>query len=142
MDAPVVKPPRFLRLLTRRFFRRRRPFNGLFDKLPEPVSKNERAAHLVGLRFEDREGGALGVVPFDQPCELGYHCPVCEYPAEINGTLDERLFWSEYEGFLWCAICNKDYPSCLCLPNDPNKAISTYLSTVGAAIERFRNHLP
>jgi hypothetical protein len=122
--------------------RRPKPFNGLFDPLPSPYSKNDQAAHLVGLRFEDRPGGALGVMPFDQPCELGYHCPVCKYPAEIGGHLDERLFWSEYEGFLWCAICNFDYPSCLCRPDNPKSATEIYLSTIGDAIERFRRHLP
>ena len=128
--------------LTALFKRRRRPFNALFDPFPDPVSKNERAEHLVGLRFEDREDKGLGVMPFDQPCELDYHCPVCQYPQDRNGRLDERLLWSEYEGFLWCAVCNRDYPSCLCLPENPKRAVDVYLSTVGDAIERFRRSLP
>ena len=126
-----------------RLFRRKpRPFNALFDPFPSPVSKNERAEHLVGLRFEHREDKGYGVLMFDQPCELGYHCPACKYPRVVDGTFDERLLWSEYDGFLWCAICNRDYPSCLCLPDEPERAIGVYLSTVGDAIERFRGNLP
>ena len=119
-----------------------RPFNALFDPFPSPVSKNDRAEDLVGKRFENFEDQGRGVVPIDEPVELGFHCPVCEYPRVVGGTFDERLLWSEYEGFLWCAVCNQDYPSCLCLPDDPVRAISVYLSTVGDAIERFRLNLP
>ena len=72
-------------------------------------SKNERAEKIAGKRKLD------GAIPFDQPCELGYHCPVCEYELVSDGNFDERLGWSEYNGFLWCAVCNVDYPSCLCL---------------------------
>lgn len=59
-------------------------------------------------------------IPFDQPCELGYHCPICKYPQDVNGNYDGRLQWSEYEGFLWCSVCKKDIPSCLCVPIDNN----------------------
>jgi len=73
--------------------------------------ENKRAEKLMGKRnLPDN------AVPFDQPCELGYHCPVCKY-SEINNQnreWDERLQWSEYNGFIWCFVCNKDYPSCLC----------------------------
>ena len=76
-----------------RLFRRKaRPFNALFDPFPSPVSKNERAEHLVGLRFEERKDKGFGVI------------------------IDERLLWSDYDGFLWCAICNRDYPSCFVPP--------------------------
>ena len=37
----------------------------------------------------------------------------------VDGNYDERLTWSEYNGFLWCAVCNEDYPSALCHPLDP-----------------------
>ena len=63
---------------------------------------------------------------FDFPCELGYHCPKCKYKNTVNGEYDTRLNWSEYEGFLWCSVCNKDYPSCLCMP-DKDKATDIYL---------------
>jgi hypothetical protein len=59
-------------------------------------------------------------IPFDQPCELGYHCPICNYPHEIGGNYDERLKWSEFEGFLWCSVCERDIPSCLCIPINGN----------------------
>lgn len=85
-------------------------------------SKNERAAKVVGLRPTD-------AIAVDLPCELGYHCPVCKYPHEVDGDYDERLHWSEYNYFLWCEVCNKDYPSILCQP-DLDKAIDTFLSII------------
>jgi hypothetical protein len=75
-----------------------------------------------------------GVIAFDQPCELGYHCPVCEYTLTDGENYDERLLWSEYNGFLWCEVCDKDYPSALCQP-DIDKAIETFLSSVSQAQE-------
>jgi len=95
-------------------------------------STNERAAKLVGRREI-----ASGTIIFDFPCELGYHCPVCEYDDATNSDVkdyDERLEWSEYNGFIWCRVCNKDYPSALC-QTDIDKAISTYLDTVEEAIK-------
>lgn len=73
-------------------------------------SVNERAAALFWSR--------PNWIPFDQPCELGYHCPVCEYPhytSPWRWSYDERLHWSEYNYMLWCEVCNYDYPSILCL---------------------------
>jgi len=91
-------------------------------------SKNEQAEQLVGLR-------PTGGRPIDQPCELDYHCPACEYENIINGNFDERLEWSEYNGFLWCSECNVDYPSALCVPHDqPERAIKVYLACIGDAI--------
>lgn len=73
-------------------------------------SKNSTAETLMGKR--DTSG-----IPINQPCEMGYICPVCKYTPVVNGNYDERLHWSEYNGFLWCRVCNKDYPSALCQPN-------------------------
>ncbi len=81
------------------------------------TSKNELAEKVVGKRN-------LAGNPIDFPVELGYKCPLCgdtykTWPAngkDIEGV-DERLEWSEYEGFLWCSECNIDIPSCLCVPN-------------------------
>lgn len=87
------------------------------------ISKNEKAEKIVGLRNLPKN-----VIPFDQPCELGYHCPVCKY-EEPKDDYDERLEWSEYGGFLWCRVCNKDYPSCLCVP-DKDKATDIYLDCI------------
>ena len=82
--------------------------------MKKKYSKNKRAEQIVGLR--DLPPNAI---PIDQPCELGYHCPVCKYKHFADGrNYDERLEWSEYNGFLWCSVCNKDYPSCLCIPAD------------------------
>lgn len=74
-------------------------------------SSNEDVGRLVGYR-------ETGVVPFDHPCELGYRCPVCRVPAFDGTDYDERLHWSEYNHFLWCEVCNYDYPSALCVPSD------------------------
>jgi hypothetical protein len=90
-------------------------------------SKNERAEKIVGKR--DLPENAM---IFDEPCELGYHCPVCKYKHLIKGNYDERLQWSEYNGFIWCSVCNKDYPSALCQP-DIDMAIKTYLDCVEIA---------
>jgi uncharacterized protein YbaR (Trm112 family) len=81
----------------------------------DSTSKNDRAHQVMGKRRTD-------VIPFDQPCELGYWCPVCRFPSlTINARTgepeyDERLHWSEYKGFLWCEVCDFDYPSALCVP--------------------------
>jgi len=85
-------------------------------------SKNERAEKLVGKRLTD------GII-IDFPCELDYHCPVCKYEQIKGGNYDERLDWSEYEGFIYCHKCNKDYPSCLCMP-DKEKATKIYLDCI------------
>jgi hypothetical protein len=95
-------------------------------------SKNEQAERLLGTRDLPRNS-----VPIDQPCERGYHCPVCKYELynEKSGVFDERLHWSEYNGMLWCSKCNVDYPSCLCQP-DPQKAVEVFLATVKDAVAR------
>lgn len=102
-----------------------RPFNALHDpRLHQKFSENKWAERLVGKRNLRR-----GVTPIDLPCELGFHCPVCKYEHEIDGTFDERLTWSEYNGFLYCYVCNKDYPSALCMPNI-DEAINIYLDSI------------
>jgi hypothetical protein len=67
-----------------------------------PYSKNERAKNLLGLRPEG--------IPLDSPSELGYQCP------ERNHHIE----WSEYNGMIWCKVCNVDIPSCLCMPDLKN----------------------
>lgn len=67
----------------------------------EEYSKNEHAQKTCGLRMSGN--------PLFLPGELGYECPVCGSSDEVN------LCWSEYNCFLWCRKCNKDYPSLLCL---------------------------
>jgi hypothetical protein len=103
------------------------PYNALFDKIPDNVSQNVRAEKIMGKRRTD-------VMPFDQPCELDYHCPVCKYELIVDGNYDERLQWSEYNSFLWCAVCNKDYPSCLCTTNIES-GINVFLLSVEDAIK-------
>ena len=110
-----------------------KPFNALFDPLPDDVSKNDRAGKIMGMRDDVMKGA----IPFDLPCELGYHCPVCKYESVVNGDFDERLHWSEYNGFLWCAVCNKDYPSCLCQP-DSEQATKIFLDCVEDAVKKVQ----
>jgi len=95
-------------------------------------SKNELAEKIVGKR------SPVNGIIFDQPCELGYHCPVCKYEQTINGEFDLRLQWSEYNGFIYCEKCNKDFPSSLCQP-DIDLAIGTYLICVSKAKEMAIN---
>lgn len=97
-------------------------------------STNERAEQLMGRRRTD-------VVAFDLPADLGYQCPVHRIVD------DEHIHWSEYNGFIWCETCDRDYPSVLCIDltavRDPDRvwvhagidaAIDTYLNTVAAAV--------
>lgn len=109
-------------------------------------SSNERAEQIMGRR-------PTNVVPIDLPCEMGYRCPVCLVPAIVGGDFDQRLTWSEYEGFLWCEVCNVDYPSAFCVPLDGEAerdaerpwvkvgmaaAIGIFLDTVAMAAERSK----
>jgi hypothetical protein len=103
------------------------------------TSTNDRAAELVG----ERPTG----LPFDQPAELGYWCPVCRVPPETPDSYDDRLHWSQYNGFLWCEVCDFDYPSALCvqLIGEPERewqqvgrdaAVTVYLNTIRDAVAR------
>lgn len=70
-----------------------------------------------------------GMTPLFWPSEEGYVCPVC-------GAVGEALYWSEYRGMLWCYTCQKDYPSCLCLPvSEIDKAIDIFLLSVKEAVK-------
>lgn len=90
------------------------------------TSKNSEAERIAGLRRIDGN-------PIDYPCELGYHCPKCEYLLTFKGNYDERLEWSEYNGFLWCSVCNKDYPTALCCGDNLERATEVYLKCVEEA---------
>ena len=96
----------------------------------EETSKDEMAELVVGMRVPVK-----GIMLF-QPCEEGYHCPVCKYENVIDGNFDERLEWGEYNGFLWCSVCDRDYPSAICKV-DPIAAIETYLLCVWEARRRM-----
>ena len=70
-----------------------------------------------------------GKTPLFWPSEEGYKCPVC-------GATGEALYWSEYRGMLWCYTCERDYPSCLCLPvSEIDRALEIFLRTVRDAIK-------
>jgi len=86
-------------------------------------SINKRAKKIVWNR-------KVNWIPIDQPCELWYTCPVCKNKNIVDWKFDERLAWSEYEWFLWCRVCNKDYPSCLCCWDDIDKATNIYLDCI------------
>lgn len=102
------------------------------EKGKTEYSKNERAGKIVGFRMIDG-------IAFDQPAELDYRCPVCVNKpySEAAGSFDERLEWSEYNGFLWCSVCNSDYPSALCCM-DVNQATEIYLGCLEEATERAK----
>ena len=111
-------------------------FNG------EKVSKNSVAKAVMGYRNEGRPGATA----LFGPAELGYACPVCG-----NENAD-RLYWSEYSGFIWCEECNLDFPSCLGVKYSPpaigqeplndrervELQTEIFLKTVSDAIERWR----
>ena len=96
----------------------------------ELYSINKDAERIVGRR-------KTNMMYIDEPCELGYHCPVCRYEIEVDGVYDERLTWSEYNGFVWCEKCNRDYPSALCMP-DAELATDIFLRSVEDAVKRSR----
>ena len=102
-----------------------RPDDAKHDANVPDYSKNERAEKIVGLRPVKPN-----TIVIDLPCELGYHCPVCKYDTvDDKGNFDERLHWSEYSSFIWCQVCNRDYPSALCQP-DIDKAIGVFLDSI------------
>ena len=93
-------------------------------------SKNERAGRVMGLRSK--------AIAIQEPSELGYRCPVCKNSPRLpSGEPDPRLTWSEYQGFIWCKVCDCDYPSCLCLGDDVGASIEIFLDSVEDAICRF-----
>ena len=97
-------------------------------------SKNPRAEQVMGLR-------RTGVTYINEPCEEGYHCPVCQYElgtGRKGDNFDERLMWSEYNYFLWCSVCNRDFPSVLCMP-DVEIAINIFLDIVSELKEKKEN---
>lgn len=101
-------------------------------KKKEPISKNEQAEAVFGLR-------TLGT-PIQEPFELDYACPICCPPiTETNGIFTAiftedgwlkaefgRLQFSEYNGFMWCSHCNLDIPSFLCLRANTREAVEIY----------------
>lgn len=84
-------------------------------------SKSDMAETILGLRD-------TRYMPIDQPAELGYHCPACEYEIIDGGNIDERLFWSEYNYCIWCSVCNADYPVVACAP--PEKMLNRLLKII------------
>lgn len=92
------------------------------NNMIDNYSKIDSAKEIVGMR-------STSGLAVDFPAELGYHCPVCKYTVLENGEYDERLYWSEYNYFIWCSVCNKDYPSMLCI-DDIDKSIDVFLSTI------------
>lgn len=87
-------------------------------------STNKRAERLLWKRYI-----RPNVIIIDYPCEVGYHCPVCEYEHMFDWNYDDRLEWSEYNGMIWCSVCNKDYFSFQCL-SDIDKQIEMILDTM------------
>lgn len=92
-----------------------------------PPSTNQRADLLMGRR------ATPGVILFS-PAERGYQCPrQDEHDPQVTGDLE----WSEYNCFLWCQHCNRDYPSALCT-QDPERGTEVYLDTMAHAMTDVR----
>ena len=74
-----------------------------------------------------------GSTPINIPAELDYYCPICHKTCKIcDGTKkfkpihDETLEFSEYEGFMWCPVCEIDIPSFLCLRANTKEKVKIY----------------
>lgn len=80
-------------------------------------SQNNRAAEVCGKRVVD------GMF-IDSPQDFKYHCP-----NDHVSTATHWLEWSEYETFVWCGGCNKDYPTVLCI-EDIDRATDVYLDCI------------
>ncbi len=102
------------------------------DHLPG-TSTNERAEQLLGRRETTTPDGR-GIVVLFEPVEQDYMCPVHQRTLDQEHE-QQTLFWSEYRAFLWCELCDKDYPSALCCA-DLDRAIEVFLDTVRDAQER------
>ena len=96
----------------------------------EECSADARAERLMGRRDD---AGPIGVILFS-PAERGYRCPKHDEPGEQDDAVSGQLQWSEYNGFVWCPLCNRDYPSALCCGEDLDRAVEVYLDTVGQAV--------
>lgn len=128
-------------------------------------STNERAEKLMGRRLREAQesGDEPAPIAIDYPVELGYQCPihkrtmadaervtlhVREGQIVTDPDVPGLLEWSEYNCFLWCPECDRDWPSALCVPIDnpadsafdcnagPDDAIKVYLDTVEQAVAR------
>lgn len=75
-------------------------------------SKNKSAEEICGKKPE-------GGVAIDQPAEFYYYCPK---------NKEHEIYWSEYNYFIWCEGCNKDYPSVICC--DADKSIEVFLEII------------
>lgn len=86
-------------------------------------SKNQKAKDIVWLRQDslNMDKNKLSII-VDLPIEFWYKCPICK-------KLSEWLNWSEYNWFLWCDICNKDYFTFQCV-DDIDKQIDIALDTI------------
>lgn len=98
------------------------------------TSENAVAQALFGHRMEGRNEKVLVLFA---PIEQDYTCPVHQQSID-DEQQHQTLFWSEYNCFVWCSLCDKDYPSALCLNADVpvDRKIKIYLDTVQFAVNR------
>lgn len=102
--------------------------------MANPYSKNDRAEALMGRRLPQDQQEALALF---FPDEFGYCCPVHHDAQKLKKEFaDPTLFFSEYNGFLWCALCGLDYPTALCCGGNLELAIKVFLNTVEQATHR------
>ena len=101
--------------------------------MSDTTEQLEQIAELyLGRRDEN---GPVGII-LHQPFERGYRCPVHQR-TDVRELEECTLHWSEYTAFLWCSLCDRDYPSALCC-EDPVRATEVFLSSVADAVTRDR----
>lgn len=82
--------------------------------MAKPVSHGKQpfAEKIVGRRLTPEQEAGTEPAPLMYnigPTDLALHCPV--HPDAPPETLN----WSEYEGFVWCELCEWDWPSPRCI---------------------------
>jgi hypothetical protein len=97
-------------------------FNQNLDSI-KIMSRNSEIEEVCG-----RRGPGM---PSQFPWEMDYFCPICGEPPtwdlfEKNEGEVLKLHFSEYNYFMWCAECNLDIPSFLCLRADSRTAVKFY----------------
>lgn len=108
------------------------------QEVSSEYSTDDRAELIMGKRDV-----SPNTVLLFAPVEQGYACPV--HGIEDEDQLGDTLHWSEYNAYLWCEPCNKDYPSALCATGGSynhrdestiDTQIRVYLDTVQDAVAR------
>lgn len=74
------------------------------------------APSMTDQEIADKYGRRViphGTVILNEPSEEGYQCPKGHNMSEIT--------WSEFNEYIWCYVCQLDYPSKVCHINGYRK---------------------